>query len=280
MAAPRHASADTFFLAGPRGERYCAYHAPHGPCRGALVYVHPFAEEMNKSRRMAALQARALAALGYGVLQIDLHGCGDSDGDFADARWEHWKDDIDAARTWLAQRLGRHAGVWGLRLGALLALDYARTAQQPVAQLLLWQPVLQGAAFMTQFLRLRVAGAMLDEAAEAAGGTRALRAALQAGTALEIAGYVLTPELVAAIDGADALKLVPPCPVHWIEIGAGAARPVPPAAQRVALAWESQGCTLLLQQVVAPSFWATQEIAESAALIGATCALFEGAPHE
>jgi len=33
---------------------------------------------MNKSRRMAALQARVFAAMGFGVLQIDLFGCGDS----------------------------------------------------------------------------------------------------------------------------------------------------------------------------------------------------------
>ena len=54
------------------------------------MYAHPFCEEMNKARRMAALQSRRLAALGYSVLQIDLFGCGDSSGDFADAR-EIWK---------------------------------------------------------------------------------------------------------------------------------------------------------------------------------------------
>ena len=43
--------------------------------------VKAWAEEMNKARRMAALQARLLAENGYAVLQIDLHGCGDSSGD-------------------------------------------------------------------------------------------------------------------------------------------------------------------------------------------------------
>ena len=38
--------------------------------RGAVVYVHPFAEELNKSRRMAALQARAMAAAGYAVVSL------------------------------------------------------------------------------------------------------------------------------------------------------------------------------------------------------------------
>ena len=270
---PQHPPAEAFFLAGPRGERFCLFHAPQGRCRGALVYVHPFAEEMNKSRRMAALQARALAAIGYGVLQVDLHGCGDSDGEFADARWEHWKEDIADASAWLQQKLAQPVGLWGLRLGALLALDYARTAAQPVAQLLLWQPVLQGAAFMTQFLRLRVASEMLDDSAEASGGTKALRAALLAGEPQEVAGYVLAPQLVAAIDAADALTLAPPCPVHWIEIVASSERPVPPAALRVATGW---GREAAVHKVASPAFWSTQEIAESPELIAATCALLEG----
>ncbi|WP_229425321.1 hypothetical protein [Massilia sp. Se16.2.3] len=85
MNEPARAPADAFFLDTQGGRRFCLYHAPIGECRGALVYVHPFAEEMNRSRRMAALQARALAARGIGVLQLDLHGCGDSVGDFGDA---------------------------------------------------------------------------------------------------------------------------------------------------------------------------------------------------
>ena len=270
MTNPAHPAAEAFFLATPLGARYCLFHAPRGHCRGALVYVHPFAEEMNKSRRMAAIQARALAALGYGVLQIDLAGCGDSDGEFGDARWEHWKADLAAASAWLQERLGQPVGLWGLRLGALLALDYARSA--PVAQLLLWQPVLQGAAFMTQFLRLRVAGAMLDGAEAAGSGTRELRARLQAGEALEIAGYLLAPQLAASIDALDAVQLAPSCRTHWIEMVAGPERALPPAAARVAAAWTSEP---LMHKVACAPFWSTQEISESANLVAATCALFQ-----
>ena len=99
--SPARAHAEPFFLESAPGRRFCLFHPPAGACRGAVLYVHPFAEEMNKSRRMAALQARALAAAGYGVLQIDLHGCGDSDGGFGEARWEQWHADLAAARAWL-----------------------------------------------------------------------------------------------------------------------------------------------------------------------------------
>ncbi len=263
------AHAEPFFLAGAHGERYCLYHPPAGPCRGALVYVHPFAEEMNKSRRMAALQSRALAAMGVAVLQIDLTGCGDSEGEFADARWEHWKADLADACGWLAQRLAMPVGLWGLRLGALLALDYARSANHPLARILLWQPVLQGSTFLTQFLRLRVAGDMLGDG-ENAGGTKALRAQLDAGQSLEVAGYVLAPQLAAAIDALDAAALAPSCQVDWIEVVATPERPFPPAALRVAALWQAPA----MHKVACPPFWSTQEIAECPEMITETCSLF------
>jgi len=84
-AATAAAPARGFFLGSGAAARYGLYYAPAGRCRGAYQYVAPFAEEMNKARRMAALQARAMSAAGYAVLCLDLHGCGDSAGDFADA---------------------------------------------------------------------------------------------------------------------------------------------------------------------------------------------------
>ena len=68
------AAPQPMFLAQGAAARFALYHAPQQPCRGALLYLHPFAEEMNKARRMAALQARRLAAEGWGVLQLDFHG--------------------------------------------------------------------------------------------------------------------------------------------------------------------------------------------------------------
>jgi exosortase A-associated hydrolase 2 len=276
---PAHASAEAFFLPVPGGSRYCLFHAPAGACRGALVYLHPFAEEMNKSRRMAALQARALAALGVGVLQLDLHGCGDSSGEFGEARWDGWKRDVDEARAWLGRRLGCPSGVWGLRLGALLALDYASDAAEPPARLLLWQPVTGGAAFLNQFLRLRVAAGLLHDGADH-GGTKALRAELERGQPLEIAGYELAPQLAAAIDALDATVLAPRgCRIDWFEVTPAAGRALPPAAARIAAAWRGQGIDFGLHLVHGEQFWTTPEIAECPALLDATSALYREPAH-
>jgi exosortase A-associated hydrolase 2 len=277
---PASVRAQPFFLDSAPGQRFCLYHTPAGACRGAVLYIHPFGEEMNKSRRMAALQARALATLGYGVLQVDLHGCGDSSGDFAEARWEQWQRDVALGAAWLQRELGKPLSLWGLRLGALLALEHARAAAAgAVERVVLWQPVTNGAQFLTQFLRLRVASEMLGDAAERkTGGTDRLRAALQAGDALEIAGYELAPELALAIDAREAAALpVTTCPVDWLEVVAAPDRPLPPASTRVADGWRQAGADVRTHTVPGQAFWSTQEISECAPLIDATCAIFGGA---
>lgn len=276
---PAHAPAEAFFLPVQDGFRYCLFHAPAGSCREALVYLHPFAEEMNKSRRMAALQARALAALGVGVLQIDLHGCGDSSGEFGEAHWEGWKRDAGAACGWLRERLGREPGLWGLRLGALLALDYAAGADIKPPRLLLWQPVTNGTAFLNQFLRLRIAADVLQEGANN-GGTKALRAGLEQGKPVEIAGYELAPALAAALEGIDASVLARRgCRIDWFEVTAAPGRPLPPAANRVVSTWKAQGIDLGVHLVPGEAFWTTPEIAECAALLDATGTLFREPAH-
>lgn len=274
------APAEPFFLKAGGGQRFCLYHPAAGQARGAILYVHPFAEEMNRARRMAALQARAFAAAGHAVLQIDLAGCGDSSGDFGDARWELWRDDLALGAAWLGARVDAPLRLWGLRLGALLALDYARSTNAPLAGMLLWQPVLKSSTYLTQFLRLRLAGALLAEGEVAQGGTAGLRAALQAGEPLEIAGYDLDPRLAAALDGLDALDAFDPgCPVDWIEALSQDGAPPSPGAARAAGAWQARGIDLRLHPVHSAPFWTTTEITESGPWLDATSAALEARLH-
>lgn len=272
---PQPFQIEPFFLAQD-GRRLFALHLyPDNPLRGALLYLHPFAEEMHKSRRMAALQARRFAAMGYAVLQVDLTGCGDSEKDFSEADWVHWQADAEAALAWLRQRWGGAVWLWGLRIGALLAADVSRRLELAPAGLLLWQPVLDGAQFLTQFLRIRL-GSDLLASGRAQTGVAALRARLLAGEVVEVGGYGLAPAMAAGLDGLRLERLMPPCPVHWLECVADPARPVSPAVQRVVRTWQGQGNVLTITGVACASFWLTQEITECEALIEAGSALFEG----
>jgi exosortase A-associated hydrolase 2 len=267
---------ESFYLAADPGRLYCVYHPPrHGAPRVAVAYCPPFLEEMNKARRMAALQARRFAAAGAAVLLVDLYGCGDSEGELATADWGIWKQNIAAACGWLRGQTGQPVTLWGLRAGCLLALDAAREPGVAAAGYVLWQPVLNGESAITQFLRLRVAAGMLSDTG-AATGTSALRQALKSGETLEVAGYDLNPRLAA---GMDALKLTDLCPsagvVSWLEIAADPARPPSPATQRSLDAFRAAGAEVRFQTVEGEAFWSTLEITECPRLIEATGALFE-----
>ena len=260
-----------FFLPAEPGQRLCIYHpSMHDGAGRGIVYAHPFCEEMNKARRMAALQSRRLAAAGYAVLQIDLFGCGDSSGDFADARWGIWKRDLQFALDWLKSRVDGPLGLWGLRLGATLAADVARDPGLGIEQLLLWQPASNGEQFLTQFLRLRLAAEMLAEGT-AQTGVRELRETLARGMPLEIAGYDLHPRLAAEIDALSLADLVPAVKrVHCLEVTATEAPKLSPASQRALEAWRLKGLDVRAVAVRGEPFWSTIEVTECEALLAAT----------
>ena len=261
---------EAFFLPAGQGERFCLAHAPAGTPRGALVYVHPFAEEMHKSRRMAALQARSLAARGWLVLQLDLSGCGDSSGDFGEARWDAWAGDVRAGLEWARARAPGPLALWGLRLGATLACELAANAALGIERLVLWQPVTSGEQFMSQFLRLRLAAEMLGGGA-ATSGLGELRSQLAQGRTLEIAGYELHPDLARAIERAQLASLRPAVKrVDWLELGAEAAPAVRPGSQRVVERWRAEGVDVRTASVAGEAFWSTIEITECTGLLEAT----------
>jgi exosortase A-associated hydrolase 2 len=270
-------TAEALFLgaeAGFVGQRFCLYHSPEGSvARGLVLYVHPFAEEMNKSRRMAAEQSRALAGSGYGVLQIDLFGCGDSSGDFGDATWSGWIDDVVHAVRWLQRRASAPLWLWGLRAGCLLAANAAR--QLDVAcNFLFWQPPVSGKPLLQQFLRLKVAADMLS--GTSAGAMAALRGHLASGASADIAGYTLSSVMAGELE---RTTLLPPLAsdralrLEWIELSSVAELPPPaPASVRALDAWREAGCTARRQAVSGPAFWQTTEIEEAPQLLTATLA--------
>lgn len=100
-------STSPFYLNTSQGSLFCIYYSPESEyITHNILYIHPFGDEMNKSRKQAALQAHAFAAMGAAVLIIDLFGCGDSEGDFRDADWEIWKQNIISGIKWLKEKNG------------------------------------------------------------------------------------------------------------------------------------------------------------------------------
>jgi exosortase A-associated hydrolase 2 len=259
---PSRAGVLPFFLKSREGECLCLYHEPEPgqTPRGAILYVHPFAEELNKSRRMAALQARAYAQAGYAVLQIDLHGCGDSSGDFSDARWDIWLDDLARGRRWLLERSTGPFHLWGLRLGALLALDFS--TRVPADALIFWQLAVSGRAHLNQFARMQSTARLFGE----------LPQTTAHGAGKEIAGYMVASELSEAINHADAAALTPRCPVLWLELSAMQPPALQPASTLLVQRWRDDGVAVHTHALHGVPFWSSAEIAESPELLAATLA--------
>ena len=164
--SPGRPQREAFFIGTGPQRRFALFTQAVGEARGALLYLPPFAEELNRSRHMAARAAQAFAQAGWHVLQIDLHGTGDSEGDFGDASWDSWCEDLTQAHAWLHARVGDATiGLWSLRAGSLLGATWL--AQQSLdLPWLAWQPVFNGATYLTQFLRIRL-GADLATSAQA-----------------------------------------------------------------------------------------------------------------
>lgn len=81
------------FIESSAGKLFAIYWPPAGeiPFGKAIIHIPAFAEEMNKSQ-------------GYAVLILDLFGTGESKGDFGEATWQIWLQNIDTAIDWLTQQ--------------------------------------------------------------------------------------------------------------------------------------------------------------------------------
>lgn len=259
-----------FFLPSERGQCFCLYHPPPdvGVVRGAVIYLHPFAEEMNKARRMAALQSRAMAAAGFAVLQIDLLGCGDSAGDFSDATWSVWKENVLLAYRWLRTQTLVPLTLWGLRGGCLLAASAAVDLPEK-ANFIFWQPAISGKLHWQQFMRLKMAGELASGTAK--GITEQLRRQLAAGEPVEIAGYTVSPALAK---GLEAAELEPPAcgarQVIWLETSMRDDATLAPVSQKRIEHWLMAGYAVHAKVVRGPAFWQTSEIEDAPELLATT----------
>lgn len=262
---------DAFFLGAGAARRFAVcWRPPAGTqLRGGLLFVPPFAEEMNKSRRMVALAAQALAQRGFVVLRLDLAGCGDSGGELEQASWNDWIADLELGWRWLRDHADP-VGLWALRAGALLAHSVQALVQPPAIHLL-WQPVLSGKQHLTQFLRLRVAAdafSVPDPSARAS--TASLMAALHAGEVVNVAGYRLPPAIALPLAATDLAMPSGNLDVHWLEVSAAAEPSLAPASQGRVAQWQAAGRQVTCRAVAGPPFWSTQEIEDCPALITAT----------
>lgn len=268
-ALPSNAPLAEFLPVPGRGQRFILVHqaAAGQPVRGRVLFLHAFAEEMNKSRRMVAEQARALARQGFVVLQIDLLGCGDSSGDFADASWDDWLADGQMAIDHLAGFGSSPLWLWGMRAGALLAAELAaRQAQTP--HCLFWQPSSSGKQLLQQFLRLKSASSLIS--GQGKGAMAEAQQQLARGLSVDVAGYTLGAPLAQGLEKARLSAPQPHAPgarLVWLEVSTQAEASFSPVAEQGQQAWREAGWQVEAALLQGPQFWQTTEIEMAPALI-------------
>ena len=260
------------FVQGAKGRLFIQQFLPQSqsPSETVFLLLPPFAEELNKSRRMLALMGRALAEQGMAGVLPDLYGTGDSGGDFSDADWQTWQSDLTCSAQILLDQGAQRIVLIGLRMGCLLAAEWLKRSELAVERLIFWQPVLSGQQLVNQFLRLRLAASMMS--GQQRETMADLRQILSQQGELEVAGYTLSQSLIESLDQLRLETLMNACevPVHWIEVQSKPDLALPLPVQKLRQQWADHAMNVHCESVVGEAFWSTQEIAEVPPLIEIT----------
>ncbi len=255
---------DAFFIDGAAGRLFTVLRRSPGSER-CVIFIPPFAEEMNRCRRQVAETAARLVDEGYSVLVPDLFGTGDSEGEFGDATWSVWLDDLSRITAWAEGEGLRADAVIATRLGCALLADCLHERALCVRRAVLWQPVDSGAAYLQQFLRLRVAASMARDQRET---VAELLAQLERGDTLEVGGYALSPSLAAAIRkiGPQTYNSLPLEALAILQVGRAAQEGAVSSAAVVAGAAESPQTSVSVIEQAGGPYWASAETAFNPAL--------------
>lgn len=114
----------------------------HGKFPGVLM-CHGLAGNKTGRFRIYVHLAKALAKAGIASLRVDFRGCGDSDGEFAEATVKKFLNDANVSLQHLIKHPGIDAnriGIFGRSFGAALALMAAEDYKK-IRSLALWAPM-------------------------------------------------------------------------------------------------------------------------------------------
>jgi len=243
-----------------------------------VLVIPPFAEEMNKSRRMLSQQGRRLAEAGFTVLLPDLYGTGDSEGDFSAATWVEWIEDLKCCIHWFSEKNIMNVSLLSMRSGALLVAQLPEEILARIDCFSLWQPVINGDIFLSQFLRLKLAADMSKASVDKL-TVKEIKASLVKGQSVEVAGHMLSPKLANGLEGAKFINCLD-CirtRVFWFEIVSDENRSIPIQNQKMIDLMKEKGINVSVTKVTGPPFWMATEIVDVPSLLDSTVDVLVGA---
>ncbi|MFK7794812.1 MAG: hypothetical protein AB8B89_05650 [Gammaproteobacteria bacterium] len=239
-----------------------------------VIFVPPFAEEMNRSKRMYVLCARLLADAGLHALCFDFSGTGDSSGEWGDFDYNDWKSNlIDVFQ--LAKKLNSKVSLVTLRDSALIPLNLIKQTDIQIDKCVLWDPIDSGEVLIRQLIRMKIASAMAGDLKKVT--TKEVLASIEQSGFLEVGGYHVSSELIDQIKAekisdsvADVLALTE---LHWMTIGKSTSSSMPICLSKLNLT-DAMQKQLTLHTVNDVKFWMQQEVTISPLLLRETKQVF------
>lgn len=132
-------------------------HAPQRlrPRSAAVLLCNPLGEEAARAHRIYRVLATQLERSGFHVLRFDYGGTGDSMGASEDVSIAGWIADVaTAAEQVLATSGAKKLVAIGLRLGGTLAALATSRGGLRLRHLVLWDPVVDGKAYLRELATL------------------------------------------------------------------------------------------------------------------------------
>ena len=250
------------FVPGGAGRILLVTHELDTASKRAVLVVPAFAEEMNKSRRLVWETGEALAAHGFMAVVPDLHGTGDSEGEFADARWETWIDDLRLTVEWARARGVEKFSALLVRLGAALFAAAAESLGVVFDRAVAWHPPRSGAEVLRQLLRVKIM--VVRMSGGRAEPLEALeRSLLTAREPMELGGYAVSAELAAAVKEAGFPADCASAVTDGLILDFAAPGQAGSAEQLPSRGWQTR-------RIAAERFWAAVEPRSDAGLVRAT----------
>lgn len=142
-----------FFFGPPSRQLFGIFHDAicGGAAQGAVLVCGPFGQEAIQAHRILRALATRLGKVGYQALRFNYFATGDSAGECEEGSQSQWVADVHAAHLELVRLSGASRIAWvGLRYGASLATLAASSIPSDLSELVLWDPVVHGSAYLTE----------------------------------------------------------------------------------------------------------------------------------
>ncbi len=194
-----------FYFGSSKRPLFGIHHPPKSELvrnRG-VVLCPAIGQDYMRTHRGFKQLAIQLSKSGFHVLRFDYFGTGDSGGESTEATLEQWINDAGEAIEELKDNAGvRQVSLIGIRLGAAIAAQAAQT-HPDVDSLILWDPVVTGAAYLEELISL--------------GEPAGMSGAVPPGT-VGVSGFPLTPSLTSGLRQIDLPGIVEPMAEHVLMV--------------------------------------------------------------